>query len=57
MASDFVGLSSAVLRKAVSTVKLSAAGNTWPIVAAVGLAVVAGAALWLGIILLIRAIV
>jgi disulfide bond formation protein DsbB len=57
MSSDFVGLSSAVLRKAVSSVKRSASGRTWPIVAAVGLALIASAALWFGIVLLIRAFV
>lgn len=54
MSSVFDGLSSTALRKAVSTVKRHAKGKTWPIVVAVGMALVAGAALWFGIIMVIR---
>jgi hypothetical protein len=57
MSGVFVERSSTVLRRAVSSVKRSASGKTWPIVAAIGLALIISAALWFGIVQVIRAFV
>jgi hypothetical protein len=57
MSGVFVERSSTVLRRAVSSVKRSASGKTWPIVAAISLALIVSAALWFGIVQVIHAFV